>query len=177
MERDMFDTMTMTKILGGFCGAFLVFLLGGWAAESIYFGGEAHGEEHAQGYAIVVEGGEGGGAAAEEGPSFEEVFASADPAKGETVFRKCASCHSLEVGDNRTGPFLAGVVGRTVDSVDGFNYSGALEAVAEVWDPEHLNGFLTNPKQYAPGTAMGFAGLPKVEDRANLIAYLSTISG
>lgn len=173
----MFDTMTMTKILGGFCGAFLVFLLGGWAAETIYFGGGAHGEEHAQGYAIEVEGGEGGDAAAEAGPSFEEVFASADAAAGEKVFKKCASCHSLEQGDNRTGPYLHGVVGRAVDSVDGYAYSGALEAVAQVWDPEHLNGFLEAPKKYAPGTAMGFSGLSKVEDRANLIAYLATIGG
>jgi cytochrome c len=66
-------------------------------------------------------------------------------------------------------------VNRAVGSVDGYGYSGALVAVADVWDPEHLNGFLTNPKSYAPGTKMGFAGLKSVDDRANLIAYLATI--
>lgn len=171
----MFDTMTMTKILGGFCGALLVFLLGGWAAESIYYGAGGHGDEHAQGYAIEVASAEAGDV--EEGPSFEEAFAMADAAAGERVFRKCASCHALEEGDNRTGPHLYGIVNRGVDAVDGFAYSGALAEVAAVWDPASLNGFLENPKKYAPGTAMSFSGLPKIGDRANLIAYLATNGG
>jgi cytochrome c len=68
------------------------------------------------------------------------------------------------------------VVGRAVDGVAGYGYSGALSAVADVWSPENLNGFLENPKKYAPGTKMGFAGLKKIEDRANVIAYLATIN-
>lgn len=175
MERDMFDTMTMTKIVGGFCGAFLVFLLGGWAAELIYHGSGGHGEDHAQGYLIEVA--DAGGEAEEAEPEvpFEEVFASADPAAGEGLWRNCRSCHALEDGENGTGPHLYGVVGRDISSVDGFNYSGALVAVAEVWTPENLNGFLENPKGWAPGTAMGYNGMRSVEDRANLIAYLDTI--
>ena len=62
-----------------------------------------------------------------------------------------------------------------VGSVEGYGYSGALVAVAETWSPENLDGFLENPKKYAPGTKMGFAGLKKPVDRANLIAYLATI--
>ncbi|MEO0991306.1 MAG: cytochrome c family protein, partial [Pseudomonadota bacterium] len=84
----------------------------------------------------------------------------------------CSACHKLEDGANGTGPTLYGVVGREADSVAGFGYSGALEQVVDVWSPEHLNGFLESPKSYAPGTSMGFNGLPKIEDRANLIAYL-----
>lgn len=183
----MFDTMTMTKVVGGFCGTLLVFLLGGWVAETIYAAPEAHASEGEEGevhqaYVIPVEdGGEGGGEAQgspeELAAEFEAVFASADAAAGEGEFRPCASCHSLEPGDNRTGPTLAGVVGRPVDAVEGFDYSGALEEVAEVWDPQHLNLFLTDPQGYAPGTKMNFRGIRDVEDRANLIAYLSTISG
>ena len=172
MERDMFDTMTMTKVLGGVCGAWLVFLLGGWAAEEIYTANEGGHGDHAQAYVIDT------GASdepAEEGPSFEEVFASADAAAGEKVFRKCASCHKLEEGVNGTGPSLYGVVGRPVDSIAGFAYSGALEEVVDVWTPENLSHFIENPRGFAPGTAMGFAGLPKIQDRADLIAYLSTI--
>jgi cytochrome c len=58
--------------------------------------------------------------------------------------------------------------------VIGYNYSGALVKVAEVWDIDNLNEFLENPKTYAPGTKMGFAGLKKPNDRANLIAYLDS---
>jgi cytochrome c len=68
-------------------------------------------------------------------------------------------------------------VNRPVAFYDDFNYSGALVAVADVWTPENLNGFLENPRGYAPGTAMGYNGMRDVEDRANLIAYLATIGG
>lgn len=175
MERDMFDTMTMTKIVGGFCGAFLVFLLGNWAAESVYGGGEGGHGEHAQAYVVPVE---DAGAAAEpvaEGPSFEEAYAQADAAAGEGVFRNCRSCHSIEQGKNGTGPSLYGVVGRPVDSIADYSYSGALEQVVDVWSPDHLNSFLTDPKGFAPGTKMTFAGLNKIEDRVNLIAYLDSL--
>lgn len=172
----MFDTMTMTKVLGGFCGAFLIFLLGAWASEAIYHTAE-HGDDHHQAYTIPVEGDDGEEEMVEEGPAFEEVFAAADPAAGEALWRNCRSCHALEDGVNGTGPHLYGVVGRAVSSVDGFNYSGALVEVAEAWTPENLNGFLENPKGWAPGTAMGYNGMRSVEDRANLIAYLQTIGG
>lgn len=175
----MFDTMTLTKIIGAGCGALLVFLLGNWAAETIYEpgGGGDHGEETAS-YVIEVAdaGGEGGGDDAPE-VDFATVMASADAGKGERVFSKCKACHKLEDGANGTGPHLYGVVDREVASVPGFGYSGALKPVADVWTPENLSGFLESPKNFAPGTKMGFAGLRKVEDRANLIAYLDTIGG
>ena len=69
------------------------------------------------------------------------------------------------------------MVGRPVDAVEGFDYSGALEEVAEVWDPQHLSLFLTDPQGYAPGTKMNFRGIRDVQDRANLIAYLATNPG
>ncbi len=170
----MLDTMTLTKALGAFCGAFLVFLLGSWGAETIYGTGEAgHGEEHAQAYTIEVASAEGT-ETAEEGPDFATLLASADAGAGEKVFGKCASCHKVN-GENGTGPHLNGVVDRPKASIAGFGYSEAILAVADQsWTPENLNGFLENPKEYMPGTAMGFAGLPKPEDRANLIAYLAT---
>lgn len=171
----MFDTMTMTKLVGGFCGALLVFLLGGWAAEAIYHSGGGHGEAQ-QAYVIEVEGAEGE-EATEEGPSFEELFAMADPAAGEGLWRGCRSCHALEEGVNGTGPHLYGVVGRPVASVPGFSYSGALVDAADVWTPENLSGFLENPRGYAPGTAMSYSGMRSAEDRANLIAYLDSIDG
>ena len=104
------------------------------------------------------------------------MMASADIGKGAKVFKKCAACHKLEAGANAAGPYLYNVVGRDVGAADGFNYSGALNEVADVWTPENLYYFLENPRGGAPGTSMGFAGLGKSEDRQNLIAYLATFS-
>jgi len=176
MERDMFDTMTMTKLIGGLCGAFLIFLLGSWGADALYSteaGG--HGDDHASdAYPIEVAASTDAGTE-EEGPSFSELLASADAGKGERVFKKCTACHSAEPGVNGTGPTLFGVVERDIAGIDGFGFSGTLEGLEGNWTPEALSGFLENPRGYAPGTAMGFAGLRKVEDRANLVAYLQTL--
>ena len=165
----MFDTMTITKVAAGLFGAWLILLLGKWAGSEMYHA-EAHGEP-----SYVIEVADAGGDSAEAEVDFGELLAVADIAKGEKVFKKCSACHKVEKGANAVGPYLIGVVGRPVDAADGFSYSGALEKVADVWTPEHLNGFLANPKGYAPGTTMGFAGLKKIEDRADVIAYLDSL--
>lgn len=101
-----------------------------------------------------------------------------DPAKGEKIFRKCKACHAVGPGAKaKVGPELNGVVGRPIASTD-FNYSKALQALAAdgaVWTEDKLDAFLTNPRGYAKGTRMSFAGLRKAEDRADVIAYLSTL--
>ncbi len=170
----MLDTMTFTKIVGSFCGALLIFLLGKWAAETLYHVGGAHGEEVA---VYVIETGDD--EATEEvvaEVNFDTMIETADAGKGERVFGKCRACHKLEAGENAAGPYLYNVVGRDVGAAEGFNYSGALNEVADVWTPENLYYFLENPRGWAPGTSMGFAGLNKSEDRQNLIAYLATFS-
>jgi cytochrome c len=177
----MFDTMTMTKAVGAVCGSLLVFMLASWAADGLYtvgghHGGE-HGEEMQQAYAIETgaEEAPAEGEGAEAGVDFEALLASADAAAGEKVFAKCKSCHKVD-GTDGVGPHLNGVVNRAKASIGGFGYSEAILAVAsEAWSPENLNGFLENPKTYLPGTKMAFAGLPKAEDRANVIAYLATL--
>lgn len=171
----MFDTMTITKGLGAVCGSLLVFMLFNWAGDGLYsMGGGGHGGEETQSYSIAVEGGEAASETAEAGPDFATVFAAADAAKGEKVFAKCKACHKVD-GTDGTGPHLNGVVGRAKAAIGGFGYSDALKAMAaDSWTPENLEKFLTNPKGYMPGTKMSFAGLPKVEDRANLIAWLAT---
>lgn len=174
----MFDTMTITKIVAAICAPLLVFLLGSWAVESIYHvGAEGKGDAGTQAYLIDTGAASAPADAAAAGPDFATLLASADPAKGEKVFSKCKACHSLEAGKNKVGPSLYGVVGRGVDTEPGYAYSGKIEAVAKVWTPENLNKFLENPKKFAPGTKMGFAGLKKAKDRINLIAYLQTIKG
>lgn len=168
----MFDTMTMTKVVGATCGSLLVFMLGGWAAESLYHTGGGHGDA-VQGYTIDTGADEATEVVA-EGPSFEEVYASADAASGEKVFAKCKACHKVD-GTDGTGPHLNGVVDRMKAAVAGFAYSDAILAVSDqAWSPENLNAFLENPKKYMPGTKMAFAGLPKQGDRADVIAWLAT---
>ncbi|MGJ8612352.1 MAG: c-type cytochrome [Octadecabacter sp.] len=171
----MFDTMTMTKVLGGVCGTLLVFLLGGWVAESVYHTGGHGDEDHAAGYLIEVASAGEATDIVDDGPMFEEVYAMADATAGEGQFRACSACHKLAEGENSTGPYLYGVVGRQVDTAQGFAYSGALEEVVDVWTPEALNAFLENPRGYAPGTAMTYNGMRRIEDRANLIAYLDSL--
>ena len=174
----MFDTMTMTKTIGAICGTFLVYLLGAWFAETVYHSGAGgHGDDHHAAYVIHAEGDETE-AVVEEGPSFEEVYATADAAAGEGLFRACQSCHKVEDGAHGTGPSLYGVVGRGVGGVADFGaYSGALDGLAEAWTPAELNAFLESPKSYAPGTSMGYNGMRKIEDRANLIAWLDSLDG
>ena len=162
----MFDTMTLTKIGGGLFGAWLILLLGKWAAEEIYHA-EAHGEAS---YVIEVEG--GGEPEPAEQVDIAALMASADAGKGEGVFRKCSACHKLD-GSDGVGPHLNGVVGRDKGSIAGFGYSGTLAGMEGDWTVENLYGFLENPKGYAPGTTMGFAGLKKPQDKADLIAYLA----
>lgn len=174
----MFDTMTLTKAAGALCGTLLVFLLGSWAAEMIYHvGGGGHGDHAKQAYVIEVESADTASAAATEEVPFAEILAAADVAKGGKVFGKCKACHKLGAGENGTGPTLYNVVGRAIGTEGGFAYSEALAGLGGDWTPERLSGFLENPKKYAAGTKMSFAGLKKVKDRANLIAYLAQNGG
>jgi len=171
----MFDTMTATKTVGAVCGALLVFLLGNWAATSIYaMGSGGHGAEGESTQAYTIDTG-AAAPAAEAGPAIDvpAVLAAGDAAAGEKVFGKCKACHSIEAKDG-TGPHLNGVVGRPIATVEGFAYSDSMAAHhPAVWDAETLFHFLENPKAFAADTKMKFAGLPKPEDRANLIAFLT----
>lgn len=175
----MFDTMKLTKAVGAVCGSLLVFLLAGWAGTSLYTighgGGHGEGEEVAQAYSIDT-GADDAPAEEEAAPvDFAVLLASADAAEGETVFRKCSACHKLD-GSDGVGPHLNGVVNRGKGAVAGFAYSEALAAMsADSWTPENIAAFVENPKGYMPGTKMAFAGLPKAEDRANLVAYLTSV--
>lgn len=104
------------------------------------------------------------------------ALADGDPAKGANVFKKCMACHAAGEGaKNKVGPELNGIVGRKMGSVEGFNYSDTLKehnAKGDVWTAEILSQYLQNPKAFMPGIKMVFAGLPKDDDRADLIAFL-----
>lgn len=168
----MFDTMTLTKVVGSLCGALLIFLLGGWAGELLFHvGGGHHGDQQA----YLIDTGEEEAAeetAEEDQIDFLAMVAAADASKGERVFGKCAACHKLD-GSDGTGPHLNGIVGKAKAASDGYAYSTALADMADdVWSEDNLNLFLENPRGYAPGTKMAFAGLKKASERADLVAYL-----
>ena len=165
---------------GAFLGTVFAMMSIGILGEAIF-----HEEAPEQaGFAIAVEESAGAGSeASAEAPSIEPVsplLATADIAAGESVFKKCAACHTDDKGGaNKVGPNLYDIVNRPVASHEGFKYSASMQEFAAggtVWDYEHLNTFTHKPKDLVAGTAMGFAGLKKVEDRANLIAYLRTMA-
>lgn len=162
--------------VGAFLGTVFVLMSVSIASEGI-FHSEAPEQE---GFAIVAEEAGPAEAAPEVAATpIAVLLASADAGAGEAVFKKCASCHSIEKGGpNKVGPDLWGVVERPIASHEGFSYSAAMtefsQGGTETWTFEHLNAFLTAPKQHIPGTAMGFAGIKKDDERANLIMYLHT---
>lgn len=163
--------METNKIVAAICSTLLVFLGLGFFAELAY---HPHKSDELSFALAVDESDSGGGEAAVDIGTF---FAAADPANGEKIFKKCQACHKLEEGANGTGPYLWGVVDREVDTAAGYGtYSGNLP-VGQKWTPENLFHFLENPKKFAPGTTMGFAGLKKPQDRADIIAYLNEADG
>ncbi|SDX88077.1 c-type cytochrome [Citreimonas salinaria] len=115
-------------------------------------------------------------AQADAGAQFTEegmALLTADAEAGARVWNQCRACHVADEEQNRVGPHLVDIVGRQIASVEGFNYSNALQNVeAEHWTPEELDAWLADPRGYAPGTTMSYQGLRDAEDRANLLTWL-----
>lgn len=111
-------------------------------------------------------------------PPIGPMIAAASPAEGEKLTQKyCTVCHSFNKGGKAiVGPNLYGVLGAPHGHMEGFNYSTALKSKKGPWTYDELNAWLTKPAAYAPGTLMGFPGLPKASERAAIIAYLRTLS-
>ena len=116
-------------------------------------------------------------AAAPEASPALAMVASADPAAGEKKAKVCSACHTFNKGGPaRTGPNLWGVVGREKASFPDFKYSDAIAGLGGSWTWADLDAYLTNPRSFAPGNRMGFAGLKKDEERAAVLAYLHSLS-
>ena len=97
-----------------------------------------------------------------------------DAEAGSQIWRQCQACHVLDEEQNRVGPHLVGIVGRDMASIDGFRYSNALlDLQGGIWSPDELDAYLTNPRNYAPGTRMSYPGLRDEDDRRDLLAYLN----
>lgn len=171
----MANMPSFTKLAGAASGALLLFVLVNMVGAALY---EKPALE-SPAYVILSDDDDTSPAVAEpeEELTFDQLLAQADVEAGARVFKECKACHKIEQGAHAVGPSLYGVVGRAVASFDDFNYSGALDGTGDVWTPQAISTFITNPRDYAPGTAMTYAGLRDAEDRANVIAYLQNVGG
>ncbi len=173
------DSFELNKILGAVLGT-LLFVMGvGFLAEAIYHPIENRGP----GYALPEPEPTAEGAVAEAAPEVPlgVLLASASAERGASATRKCQSCHNFGEGEpNKQGPNLYNVVGASKAHMPDFAYSDILlqqKAEGQTWTYENLNAFLTNPRAYAPGTKMTFAGVSSPEERADILAYLQSLSG
>ncbi|MCP1336885.1 c-type cytochrome [Futiania mangrovi] len=175
------NSFEFNKIAGGVLLAALVTLGLGTLAEIVFHPDEL--EEQAYKVAGLESGGGEAAGAAEAAPEVSVIalLATGDigamASAGEGAARACAACHTFDNGGaNRVGPNLWGIVGANIGHLDNFSYSSALQEKEGTWTYEALDGFLANPRGWAPGTKMSYAGMKKPEDRAEMIAYLRSLS-
>jgi cytochrome c len=161
-------------IAGWVLGASVVFL-GAWLVTGEIFSDEA---PEKQGYAPPGVEEEGAGAAEQEQP-IAAFLQTADATRGQAVFAKCGTCHTITNGGaNGLGPNLWGRMGAPIAAVAGYSYSEPLKAHAsETWGWDNMSAWLASPRTFAPGTKMTFAGLSDPQDRADLLVYLNAQGG
>jgi cytochrome c len=169
------NSFEINKILGALLGSCLV-LVAMHIASGAIFTPEPPAKP---GYVVEVkaEGPQGGAAAAPAATPIATLLATASAERGANVAKQCQACHNFQEGAGpKIGPDLYGVVGRPIASVAGFNYSAPLKAKGGTWTFDELNKWLTKPSADVAGTAMTFAGISNEKQRADVIAYLDSLS-
>jgi cytochrome c len=170
------DSFELNKIIGAVLGTCLILLVTSFTASALF----TPQMPEKPGFAIAAKEAEGGGKeAAAPAPSepIEKLLQTASVEKGQAAAKVCQTCHTFEKnGPNRVGPNLWGIVGDHKGEGRGFNFSAAMKAKGGTWTDDDLNQFLANPKGFVPGTAMGFAGIQKDSQRADVIDYLHTLA-
>ena len=170
------DPLFVNKLAAAVLSAGLLAMITGFIAQQIF-----HTEFPEKQAYVIAEGATPAAsqtASAPAGPQpIAPLLASASVENGEKVAKKCASCHTFEKGGaNKIGPNLWNIVGAKTAHAEGFGYSGAMQGMGKTWDYEALGEFLYSPKDYVKGTKMTFAGLKKDQDRADIVAYLRSLS-
>lgn len=162
------------KLIGAFLGTWLALFAITEASHVLVHPHEL--EEAAYPIEVADEG--SGPVEEDEAVDVGTMLAEADPDAGETFATTlCGTCHTFGQGEGAlTGPNLWNVVGRSVGAVEGFNYSPAMQDHGGSWTYDLLWVYLERPQGEVPGTAMTFAGITRENQRANVIAYLATLS-